>query len=129
LHQEGALRFTDHYDADGNLVSEIERFHRFSLTWTNPENQRSVTGYSSGHHFYDDIVFSDDGSISYRAVSVGRIAGLHVPGTREVSGLIGREVDQVVEYADGTVTVEATFLTKRTADANTDALCAYLAGP
>jgi hypothetical protein len=58
----------------------------------------------------------------------GRLGELHVPGAGEVTGVIGYEVDHVVEYQDGTVTIETEFVTRKAADDNIQPLCAYLGG-
>jgi hypothetical protein len=127
VHVEGPLRFTDHYDQSGRFVQEIERFHLFSITWTNPETGVSLSGESSGQHTFSDIVFSPDESVSYTAETSGALRRVHVPGEGEITGVIGHPVDSVVEYADGTVTVDAVFETRKAADDNIAPFCHYLA--
>lgn len=126
VHMTGPLSFTDRYSKDGDLVVEIERFHQFHFTWTNPATGATLTGESSGIHRYHDIEFHEDGSISYTTDTNGSIRRVHVPGAGEITGVFGHVVDHVVEYPDGTISDDIVFETPKAADQNLEPFCDYL---
>jgi len=80
----GTLVIQDHYDSDGNFVFENVIFSNWRITFTNPDNGKSV---SSVRAYNERFIQYDDGS--YRVVSAGLVAHLVIPGKGVVAANVG----------------------------------------
>lgn len=83
-HDEGLLIFQDSIDEDGTVLWENAIFSNWSITFTNPANNKSVTSIRAYNERY---VLSEDGS--FRTMSAGLVAHLIVPGQGQVAANVG----------------------------------------
>jgi hypothetical protein len=92
---------TDFYDSAGAFVGEREQFSNFVNRYVNPANGRAVTTYATGNHTLYDLHFNAEGAVSYRVRTVGTLTRIAAGETVRA----GHEVDYVVEYPDGDLTL------------------------
>jgi len=121
LSEDGTFEVTDYFDNSGTLVREIIHNHGgpFTLTATNPANNRSTT--SQSETLVEITNFNPDGSIA-SVEDNGLISNFTAPG----HGTILHGTGRLVFDGDGNLIFEAGPHAFR--DQNTEAFCNYMAG-
>lgn len=94
-HDLGNVRFQDHDDQDGNFVFENAIATRYTITFTNPDNGKSLT---SRRAYNERFLQYDDGT--FKVVSVGLVANLVVPGEGLVAANVGNITSTFDEFGE-----------------------------
>lgn len=113
------VELTDFYDSAGNFIREREGFTNFVNTYVNPANGRAVMTYATGSHTLYNLTSNADGSVSYRVRTVGALTRIASSETVRA----GHEVDYVVEYPNGDLTLAVEQLS---GVLRTEEICALL---
>jgi len=119
LHSEGVFTVWQYLDDSGAVVRERLHVERaFTVTWSNPDNGKSITSVLGGPVFVD---YFPDGS--FTQIVAGRERLFIARGEGPVASQVGRIV--FVVAADGSETVP--FVAGQWDLDITPELCAYLA--
>jgi len=120
-HGEGFIKFSTHYDRDGDVAFELNSFH-LKETFTNVETGTSISTVNVGP---DRVTFAEDGTVILAQIGVlGRFV---IPGEGLIGGGIGKVVTELTFDEAGNLVSEEVVFEAGIHEDVTSELCAVLA--